>query len=72
MILHSTFRMAGNNENFLNPAGQNFLYNVLNSRLIYNRQHLLGHGLCFRKKTGTKPCEFSAFKFSFGFILSQY
>src|SRR5438552_4382369 len=55
MVFDGVLRAAGHEIAFLNAGGRCFLERVLDQRLIDNRQHLFGHGLCHRQKTGAEP-----------------
>ena len=55
MVFDGVLRAAGHEIAFLNAGGRCFLERVLDQRLIDNRQHLFGHGLCDRQKTGAEP-----------------
>ncbi|MNL85025.1 hypothetical protein D3C87_2131920 [compost metagenome] len=47
MVLDGTFAFTGNDNNILDTGSDGFLYDVLNSWLVDDRQHFLRH--CFRR-----------------------
>ena len=43
---------VGNDENIGNPGVYRLFHDVLNSRLVHNGKHFLGHGFCGRQNAG--------------------
>ena len=46
--------MTGNDQNLLDPACQDLFDDILDRRLIDDRQHFLRHRLCLRQETRTE------------------
>ncbi len=51
MIFDSAFVVAGNNNNVGNAGSRQFFDDMLDNRLVDQRQHFFGHGLCLGQKT---------------------
>jgi len=54
VILNGPLRMAADDQDLLNPACQRLFNNVLDCRLVHNRQHLFWRRLRRRQKSRTK------------------
>ncbi|MMZ63709.1 hypothetical protein D1872_259820 [compost metagenome] len=55
MIFDRPFALSGYDDNVLNPRGDRFFHNILNGRLIDDRQHFLGHGFGGGQKSRSHP-----------------
>jgi len=54
MVFKSSFPATGDKEYLLNTGGNSLFNNILNKRLIYEREHLFRGCFSGRKKTGAK------------------
>ena len=57
VVLDGAFGVAADEEDFLDAAFGDFFNDKMDGGNIDNRQHGLGHRLCFRKKGRTKACD---------------
>ena len=56
VVFHGGFAAAGDNEDIGDAAGYGFLYNILNGRLVHDRQHFLRHCFGCRQNAGAQTC----------------
>ena len=54
VVFDGSLRMTADDNDFIDSAGQDFFYNVLNGGFVHNGQHFLRHSLRSRKEPGAE------------------